>query len=452
MIGHTLKHYRIDAPLGKGGMGEVFRAHDTKLNRSVALKVLSPELTRDVGRRQRFLREAQAAARVNHPAIGQVYDVDEEGEVTFIAMELIEGRTVRQLILERDLDCLAAVDIAIQVAEGLAKAHAAGIIHRDIKPSNIVRSNDGHVKILDFGVVKLLQPAVCPDSATPEMPAIDTGCTTEPGLALGTVSHMSPEQSKGESLDFRSDLFSLGVVIYEMITWKLPFQGGNPMSIMHSILFDQPAPMRSIRPNVPPELERIVDRCLEKRADDRYPSAHSLATELRVLRRNLESGKVEHVPLVQQVRVALREIRDVPPSRMAWYSISLASLVAAIVFMVRSAQPGSLLAAGVVGLFVYRYVRNRPLQMLRLFVRRIGRIPEVRMITCKDDQLTVYVDRAGAGLYSRINETLTACNRRLFFGNAMTVAIRTDSPKDELDRALNDTGVHYVRPDVIEKS
>ena len=157
------------------------------------------------------------------------------------------------------------------------------------------------------------------------------------------------------------------------------------------------------------------------------------------------------VPLAQQVRVALREIRDVPASRLAWYSISLASLVAAIVFMLQSTQPGSLLAAGAVGLFLYRYVRNRHLQMLRLFVRKTGKIPEVRMITCKDEQLTVHIDRAGAGLYLRINETITACNRRIFFGKAMTVAIRTDSPQDELNRALNDTGVHYVRPDVVEK-
>ena len=452
MVGRTLKQYRVDAPLGKGGMGEVFRAHDTKLNRSVAIKILSPELTRDAVRRQRFLREAQAAARVNHPAIGQVYDVDEEEEVTFIAMELVEGKTVRQLILDRDLDHLASLDIAIQVADGLAKAHEAGIIHRDIKPSNVVRSTDGHAKILDFGLVKLLQPDASSDTPAHGFAAIDTACTTEPGLAIGTVSYMSPEQAKGEALDHRSDIFSLGIMMYEMATWQLPFQGNNPVGTMHALVFDEPPAMRSIRQSIPDGLERVVARCLRKRSEDRYPDARTLANELRTLRQDIESGRLRPGSSADHLLTTISSIRELPPSTFAWYGTGAIALALAIVLFFKSIDPGGLLAAAVVGLLFYRYVRNRPQEMLRRFVRATGKMPEVRLITFKDGQLTVHVDRAGAQLYDRINNRLAACNRKLFFGKAMTVAVRTDRPREEIQQALGESGVHYVREDVTEQS
>jgi len=450
MLGRTLKQYRIDATLGKGGMGEVFRAHDTKLNRPVALKILSPELTRDNARRQRFLREAQAAARVNHPAIGQVYDVDQDGEITFIAMELVEGKTVRQLILDRDLDHLASLDIAIQVADGLAKAHEAGIIHRDIKPSNVVRSTDGHAKILDFGLVKLLQQDAA--SNTPEVgfSVIDTACTTEPGLAIGTVSYMSPEQAKGESMDHRSDIFSLGIMIYEMATWRLPFSGNSPVSTMHAIVFGEPPAMCAIRQSIPAGLEPIVARCLRKRAEDRFPDTRILANELRTLRQDIESGRLHSVSVADYFRNAVSSIRELPVSNVAWYAVGAVVVTLSVVLFFKSIDLGRFFAVAVISLLFYRYVRNRPHEMLRRFVRAIGKMPEVRLITFRDGQLTVYVDRAGALLYDRINDRLAACNRKIYFGKAMTVAVRTDPPRDEIQQALSESGVHYVREDVIE--
>lgn len=452
MLGRTLKQYRIDASLGKGGMGEVFRAHDTKLNRAVALKILSPELTRDTGRRQRFLREAQAAGRVNHPAIGQIYDMDEDAGVAFIAMEFVEGKTVRQLILDRELDHLASLDIAIQVADGLAKAHEAGIIHRDIKPSNVVRSNDGHAKILDFGLVKLLQPDDTSNHPDAEFAVIDTACTTEPGLAIGTVSYMSPEQAKGEPLDPRTDLFSLGIMIYEMATWRLPFAGNSPVATMHSIVFDEPPAMCGIRQSIPAGLEPIVARCLRKRAEDRYLDARTLADELRRLRQDIESGRLRSVSVADHVRSAVNSIREIPLPNAAGYAVGVVAVTISVVLFFKSIDLGGFFAVAVIGLLLYRYVRNRPHEMLRRFVRAIGKMPEVRLITFRDGQVTVYVDRAGAQLYDRINDRLTACNRKLYFGKAMTVAVRTDRPREEIQQALNESGVHYVRADALEPS
>ncbi len=228
MIGQTLKHYRIDAELGRGGMGVVYRAEDTRLRRPVALKVLSAELTADPDRRRRFLQEARSAARITHPAIAQIYDVDEEAGVTFIAMELVEGRTVRSMIGDRDLDLLSAIDIAIQVAGGLAKAHEAGIVHRDIKSDNVIMSGDGHAKILDFGLAKLLDPSAGQSEETTEISAMQTLAQTQMGVVMGTVAYMSPEQARGRATDHRTDIFSLGVMLYEMATGELPFKGANP--------------------------------------------------------------------------------------------------------------------------------------------------------------------------------------------------------------------------------
>ncbi|MEW5900678.1 MAG: serine/threonine-protein kinase, partial [Acidobacteriota bacterium] len=221
MVGRTLKHYRIEKLLGAGGMGVVYLARDTRLERPVALKLLRPELVADAQRKNRFLREARAAAAVTHPAIAQVYDIDEADGSIFIAMEYIDGGTVGRLIADGELDLIGSVEIAWQISEGLARAHEANIIHRDIKSDNIMVTRDGHAKLLDFGLAKLLD-SVEAESQAPDRSSAEASQTltrlearTLDGVVLGTINYMSPEQARGRSLDQRSDIFSLGIVIYE---------------------------------------------------------------------------------------------------------------------------------------------------------------------------------------------------------------------------------------------
>ena len=293
MIGQTIKHYEVEELLGKGGMGVVYKARDTRLGRPVALKLLPPELTRDEDRKARFFQEARAASAVNHPAIAQIYDVDEGPEGLFIAMELVEGKTVKALIQGRELDVLGALEIAAQVASGLQKAHEAGIVHRDIKPENLVVTPDGHAKILDFGLAKLLEAPK--DDAPDGISHMETLAKTQAGIVLGTLRYMSPEQARGQAVDHRSDIFSLGIVLYEMVTGQLPFSGASALDTLHAIAFEETRPMTALRPNLPPSLQRVVTRCLRKRAPDRYPDAKELVRRpqdgpARGRERDLEPG------------------------------------------------------------------------------------------------------------------------------------------------------------------
>ncbi len=254
MIGQTLKHYKIEALLGKGGMGVVYRALDVRLQRPVALKMLTPSLVSDPDRRTRFLREAQSAAALTHPAIAQVYDIDEADGSIFIAMEYVDGKTVSRLIADGELDLMGSVEIAFQVAEGLAKAHESNIIHRDIKSDNIMVTRDGHAKLLDFGLAKLLEPAGEPAAAAgaSERTLTTPHGPTVPGVVMGTTSYMSPEQARGQKLDPRSDIFSLGIVLYEMVTGELPFKGDTPIDTMHAIAYEEAKPVTIVRRNLPP--------------------------------------------------------------------------------------------------------------------------------------------------------------------------------------------------------
>jgi eukaryotic-like serine/threonine-protein kinase len=237
--GQTLKHYRLDGVIGEGGMGIVYRAQDLKLQRPVAIKLLPSALTADAERRKRFLLEARAAARISHPAIAQVYDVDEQNGAIFIAMELVEGKTIRELVQNHQLDLLGAIDVALQVSAGLAKAHEFGIIHRDIKPANVIQTPEGHVKILDFGLAKLLDGNSSTLTFTGGVQNLSTVTQTQIGIVKGTPAYMSPEQIKGEAIDARTDLFSLGVMMFEMVTGTIPFQRPTPTEIMHAIAFDR---------------------------------------------------------------------------------------------------------------------------------------------------------------------------------------------------------------------
>src|SRR5580698_4534323 len=264
--------YRIEQKIGEGGMGQVFRALDTRLNRTVAIKMLASTHVADPDRRRRFLQEARAASRLNHPNIVTLHDIASDGGVHYLVMEYVSGKTLKELIRPEGLPISEAGGYAIQLAGALAVAHAAGLIHRDIKPANIMVTNDGQVKVLDFGLAKRLTPAGA-DS-------LDAGQSV-PGILVGTVSYMSPEQTRGEPLDARSDIFAFGSVLYEAVTGQLPFKAPSLLSTMHEIALRDPPPPSRVQPRVPVWLEQIILRCLRKQVADRYQSMAELLEALR---------------------------------------------------------------------------------------------------------------------------------------------------------------------------
>jgi len=283
LVGRTVSHYQVLSLLGAGGMGQVYLARDSRLDRTVALKILPGELAADPERMQRFAREAKAASALNHPNVATIYDVGESDGIRFIVMEHVEGETVAARI-DRPLTPSDVVDIAVQAADALDVAHAKGITHRDIKPANLMLTHRGHVKVLDFGVAKMHRS----EEVSP-----NGDWTVEPVTAVGSVvgsgPYMSPEQIAGGDVDPRSDVFSLGVVIYQLATGQLPFSGSTRAELMDDILHAAPEPMTGINPAIPSELERMAFKCLEKSADARYQSARELLTELWALKRQLDA-------------------------------------------------------------------------------------------------------------------------------------------------------------------
>ncbi len=458
MIGRHLKHYLIEDVLGKGGMGTVYKARDTRLQRPVALKVLPLDVTADPEHRQRFFQEARAAAAINHPSVAQVYDVDEADGTTFIAMEFVEGQTVRQLILGRELDLLAAVDIAIQVGEGLARAHDSGIVHRDIKSENIMVTRDGHAKVLDFGLAKLdpmrSQESEQADRGKDEerMSQLATMAMTRSGMVVGTVAYMSPEQARGKPVDFRSDIFSLGVTLYEMAAGCLPFSGESPLDTMHAIAFEETRPITALRPNMPPELQRIISRCLRKKAEDRYPSTSALVDDLRTLRRNVDSGYTRSVPLVDSFRTRFASLRlSARPLLVVGVILVCLLISALIVFMYQKRIDfWPLGLAAVVALLAYRRYRNRDARLMKRFSARASKLPEVRLVAFSGRRAVVVVDRMQAKTYLRIHGAVDSINRKLFFGEPMSVDVRDDASLEELRRMLKEPGITYFREDVVE--
>jgi eukaryotic-like serine/threonine-protein kinase len=286
--GQRVGPYEVLAVLGAGGMGEVWRARDTRLSRGVAIKVLLAGAASDAERLRRFEREARAASALNHPNIVTLYEVGREGDLSYIVMELVEGQTLREALADGSLPVKKLLSVSSQVADGLARAHDAGIVHRDLKPENVMLTRDGLVKILDFGLAKLSQPEV--DSAGTLAPTITRG--TEPGIVMGTVGYMSPEQASGGAVDARSDQFSLGAVLYEMATGRRPFEGKTRPETLAAIIREDPPPVATLNPKVPPPFVWIVERCLAKEPEGRYASTRDLARDLAGVRDRISEPSV----------------------------------------------------------------------------------------------------------------------------------------------------------------
>lgn len=289
MVGGTVGHYKVLEALGAGGMGEVFIAHDTTLDRRVALKVLPASVAADPDRRDRFTREARAVAALNHPNIVTIHSVEQAGETYFLTMELVDGRTLADLIPAKGLPLDRLLNLAIPLADAVSAAHSHGITHRDLKPANVMVTTDGRVKVLDFGLAKLKEDLLAADGSATTLQAQPL---TGEGQIVGTVSYMSPEQAEGKPVDHRSDIFSLGVVLYKMATGDLPFKGESSVSTLSSILRDTPRPITDINPSLPRDLAKTVRRALTKDPEHRYQSAKDLRNDLEELKQGLDSGEL----------------------------------------------------------------------------------------------------------------------------------------------------------------
>src|SRR5512136_1014309 len=291
MIGETVSHYRITSKVGSGGMGVVYEAEDTKLGRHVALKFLPAEMARDAAMLERFQREAQAASKLNHPGICTVHEIDQHQGQHFIAMELLEGETLAERVRKGPFEVGPLLDLGVQIADALESAHAKGIVHRDLKPANIFVNARGQAKILDFGLAKIERARPGGGGEHSEAPtAIQPNELTTAGTTMGTVSYMSPEQARGQLTDARTDLFSLGTVLYQMATGTLPFPGDTSAVIFEAILNREPPPVNQANQALPVELSRILGKALEKDRSLRYQTATDLKTDLMRLKRDTDSG------------------------------------------------------------------------------------------------------------------------------------------------------------------
>src|SRR5580658_3997366 len=286
LTGKMLGRFHVLDKVGEGGMGVVYRAEDTRLNREVAIKLIHPKHVQDEEARRRFIREAQSASGISHPNVCTIHSIEEESGQLFLVLEFLEGRTLKDALPDLGCDWKTLLDALIQGAEGLAEAHRRHVVHRDIKPANFWVTPRGLVKIMDFGLAKQIGPArgISSNDLTADF--------TDPGVTVGTTHYMSPEQARGREVDQRSDIFSFGVVLYEVAARKLPFTGASTVDVLDQILHGDPTPLSQLRSDVPADYERAVIKCLRKNPEERYQTAADLVVDLKELRRNMDRGPV----------------------------------------------------------------------------------------------------------------------------------------------------------------
>ena len=388
----TLLHYRLIEKIGEGGMGVVWKALDTELHRHVALKILPPELIDNEERRLRFQREAQASAALSHANIAVIHGVGEDHGVQFLAMEYVDGVTLRQHMARTAGDHREWLRLALQIAEGMAHAHAKGVVHRDLKPENLMVTTEGQVKILDFGLAKLLEPrpgSEGEDAREDTATALDTISRqlTRAGKVYGTVSYMSPEQARGADIDSRSDLFAFGVVLYEIVAGRLPFTGDSPMDTLSAILRAHPEPLVESKPDAPAELQRILDKCMEKAPRDRYQDTRDLVVDLRRLRRETDSQVIQRIETTSGVQIQPPKPRRPMIGWAAGAVALIALVVAGVIFLPKLAQSP---------------VEQRDLRALQLTANPPGN-PLTALAISPDGKYVAYADYEG--IYFRLMST-----------------------------------------------
>ena len=334
MVGRTVLQYQLIEKRGAGGMGEVYKARDTRLNRFVAIKVLSADVSGDPEYRRRFVHEAQAASALNHPNIITIYDIVTDGDTQYMVMEYVDGKTLLELIAQGGMQIPRVIVYASQMAEALSAAHAAGIIHRDLKPANVMVTGSGAVKLLDFGLAKMLDRADSGDTATTAT-RIEAPLTVQ-GIIIGTVNYMSPEQVEGRKLDARSDIFSFGAVLYEMLTGQYAFRGTSTMSTLFAVLRDDIRPVAELTSDVPVELNQVIVRCLRKDPDQRFQSMREVQATLAALKRQSDSGALYDV-------LTVRTVSEIEPPPAARPRTSKAMAVGVALVLVAAAAGGGYL-------------------------------------------------------------------------------------------------------------